>query len=85
MHIALDIKETNGSENRVQDMGINLSDFLPEPRSLSYVVRLSLYMKEKWGEATRSELVELFDSDTFSLRDKPQPVDESVPTKLAFK
>ena len=54
-------------------MGINLSDFLPEPRSLLHVLRLSPYIKEKWGEAIRSELVGLFDSDTFSITDKPLP------------
>ena len=66
-------------------MGINVSDFLPEPRSLSHIWRPSLYIKEKWGEAIRSELVGLFDSDTFSLIDKPLPADEIIPTKLAFK
>ena len=39
LHIAHDIKETNGAEDKVKDMGINLSDFLPEPRSLSQVLR----------------------------------------------
>ena len=39
-------------------------------------------MKEKWGETIRSELVGLFDSDTFSLIDKPLPADEIIPTKL---
>ena len=55
--------------------GINLSDFLPEPRSLSQVLRLSPYIREKWGEAIRSELTGLFNSDTFSLTDKPLPAD----------
>ena len=85
MYIANDIKETNGVEDRVKDIGINLSDFLPEPRSLSQVLRLSPYINEKWGEAIRSELVGFFDSDTFSLIDKPLPVDEIIPTKLAIK
>ena len=47
LHIAHDIKETNGAEDKVKDMGINLSDFLPEPRSLSQVLRLSPYIREK--------------------------------------
>ena len=86
LHIAHDINETNTTEEKqVKDLGINLSDFLPEPRSLSHVLRLSTHIKEKWGEAIGSELVGLFDSETFSLRDKPLPADEIIPTKLAFK
>ena len=85
LHIAHDIKETNGAEDKVKDMGINLLDFLPEPRSLSQVLRLSPYIKEKWGEAIRSELIGLFNSDTFSLIGKPLPADEIIPIKLAFK
>lgn len=85
LHKAHNIKETNGAEDRIKDMGINLSDFLPEPRSLSQVLRLSPYIKEKWGEEIRSELIGLFNSDTFSLIDKPLPVDEIISTKLAFK
>ena len=41
LHIAHDIKEMNYTEDKVKDLGINLSDFLPEPRSLSHVLRLS--------------------------------------------
>ena len=85
LHKAHNIKETNGAEDRIKDMGINLSDFLPEPRSLSQVLRLSPYIKEKWGEEIRSELIGLFNSDTFSLIDKPLPADEIIPTKLTFK
>ena len=85
LHIAHDIKELNVSEDRIKDTGINLSDFLPEPRSLSHVLRLSPHIKDKWGEAIRSELTGLFDSDTFSLVEKPLPADEIIPVKLAFK
>ena len=31
LHIAHDIKEMNCTEDKVKDLGINLSDFLPEP------------------------------------------------------
>ena len=79
------IRETNGSEDRVKDMGINLSDFFLEPRSLPHVLRLSPFIKEKRGEAIRSELVGLFDSDIFSLIVKPLPTDEIIPMELAFK
>ena len=85
LHIAHDMKQMNATEDRVKNTGINISDFLPEPRSLSHVLRLSPYIKDKWGEAIRSELTELFDSETFSLNEKPLPADEIIPTKLAFK
>ena len=85
LYIAHDIKETNTTGDKVKDQGINLSDFLPEPRSLSHILRLSPHIKEKWGDAIRSELVGLYDSETFSLIDKPLPVDEIIPTKLVFK
>ena len=85
LYIVHDIRETNGSEDRAKDMGINLSDFLTELGSLSHVLNLSPYTKEKWGEAIRSELVRLFDSETFSLIEKQQSADEIIPTKLAFK
>ena len=75
----------SATEDRVKDKGINLSDFLPEPRSLSHVLRLSPHIKEKWGEAIRLELTGLFDSETFSLVENPLPADEIIPTKLAFK
>ena len=53
LHIAHDMKEMNATEDRVKDIGIILSDFLPEPRSLSHVLRLSPHIKDKWGEAIR--------------------------------
>ena len=53
LHIAHDIKETTGAEDNVKDMGINLSDFLADPRSLSHVLRLSPYTKEKWGGSNK--------------------------------
>ena len=64
LHLLHGMKEMNGPENGVMDMGFNLSDFLTEPRSPFHVLRLSPYMKEKWGETMRAELVGLFDSDT---------------------
>ena len=41
--------------------------------------------KETWGEAIRTEIAGLFDSGMFSLNEKPLPVDEIIPTKLAMK
>ena len=49
LHIAHDIEEMNITEDKEKDLGINLSDFLPEPRSLSHVLRLSPHIKEKMG------------------------------------
>ena len=85
LHIAHDMKEMKATEDMIKDIGIKLSDFLPEPRSLSHVLRLSPHIQDKWGEALRSELTGLFDSETFSLIGKPLPADEIIPTKLAFK
>ena len=65
LHIAHGINAVNKSEDKIKDCGINLSDFLPKPRSLSQILRMSTSTKEKWEEATKSELVGLFDSDTF--------------------
>ena len=85
LHIAHGINVLNKAEDRVKDNGINLSDFLPEPRSLTQILRLSPHTKERWGEAIRAELTGLFDCDTFSLTEKPFPADEIIPTKLALK
>ena len=56
-----------------------------EPRSLSQILQISSFTKEKWGEAIRSEVTGLFDSDTFLLNEMPLPADEIIPTKLACK
>ena len=37
LYITHGIKEMNTTEDKVKDLGINLLDFLPEPRSLSHV------------------------------------------------
>ena len=49
LHTAHNMKEMNTSEDWVKGMGFNLLDFLPEPRSLSYVLRLSPHTKEDRG------------------------------------
>ena len=68
-----------------QDNDIILSDFLPEPTSLSQVLRLTESIKNKWGTAIYREVKGLFDSNTFGLSDRPLPTDEIVPVKLALK
>ena len=47
------------------DTIINLSDFVPEPKSLNQVIRLNGIIKEKWGDAIRKEINGLFDNGTF--------------------
>ena len=59
--------------------------FIPEPNSLSQILRISPFIKEKWGEAIRPEVIVLFDNDTFLLNENPLPVDEIIPAKLACK
>ena len=46
-HIAHDLNGLNKFEDRTKDHGINLADFLPEPRSLSRVLRLPTHTNEK--------------------------------------
>ena len=46
LHIAHDIIGLNKSEDRIKDHGINLADFLPEPKSLSQVLRMPSHTKE---------------------------------------
>ena len=49
LHIAYDIKEMNSTEDKVKDLGINLSDILPESRSLPMSLDYPLTSK-KSGE-----------------------------------
>ena len=51
LHIAHDINALNKSEDKIKDSGINVSDFLPEPRSLSQILKMTASTKDKWGEA----------------------------------
>ena len=67
------------------DNYIILSDFLPEPTSLNQVIKLTESIKNKQGIAIYKEIKELFDSDIFSLSDRPLPTDEIVPIKLTLK
>ena len=40
-----DMKAVNDSEDKVQDNGINQSDFMPEPSSLNQILHLSPHNK----------------------------------------
>ena len=75
--------ETNTDDKLDND--IILSDFLPEPTSLNQVIKLTESIKNKWGTAIYKEIKGLFDSDTFTLSDRPLPTDEIVPVKLTLK
>ena len=68
-----------------QDSEIILSDFLPEPNSLSQVLRLTDSIRNKWGTAIYKEIKGLFDSNTFGLSDRALPDDEVIPVKLTLK
>ena len=67
LHRAHALSGLNRFEDRTKDHGINLADFLPEPRSLSQVLKIPSHTKEEWEEAIRAEITGLFDSGIFSL------------------
>ena len=60
-----------------------MSDFIPEPKTLIQILRISPFIKNKWGEAIKSEITGLFDNDTSILKEKSPPADEIICTKLA--
>ena len=78
-------KEEILKEQKKQENDIILADFLPEPRLLSHVLRLSESIKNKWGTAIQKELRGLFSSGTFDMDTQPLPNDEVVPVKLTLK
>ena len=64
---------------------VNLFDYIPKPRSLIHILKISPFTKDKWGEAIKSELTGLFDNNTFILNEKPVPADEIIPAKIVYK
>ena len=85
MNIAHEQTQTYKTMEKNQDTQINLSDFVPEPKSLSQVLRLSPVIREKWGISIKKEILGLFDNDTFDTSEKALPADEVIPVKCAFK
>ena len=85
MNIAHEQIQTSKTIEKNQDEQINLSDFIPEPRSLSKVLRLSHIIKEKWGLAIKKEILGLFDNDTFDTSERALPANKIIPVKCAFK
>ena len=85
LNVAHELNQAKKDEDTEIEKQVNLSDFIPEPRSLIQILRMSTFTKDKWGEAIRSEINGLFDNDTFILDEKPLPADEIIPAKLACK
>ena len=76
-----DIKNNENTNDHI----INLSDYIPEPKSLHQVLKLSDHIKDKWGTAIKKEVLGLFDNDTFDTNERALPADEVIPVKCAFK
>ena len=85
LYIAHELSSNNRSSDNESDDTINLSDFMPEPKSLNQILRLTPNIREKWGQAISTEITGLFDSDTFDVNERPLPADEIIPVKLALK
>ena len=85
LNIAHEQLKTNKAIEKNQDIQINLSDFIPEPRSLNQVLKLSPLIREKWGASIKKEILGLFDNDTFDTAERALPADEVIPVKCAFK
>ena len=49
LHAVYDLSSIKRNEEKCLDTIINLSDFVPEPKSLNQVIRLNGIIKEKWG------------------------------------
>ena len=85
LNVAHKLSEIKKDEDIKTDKHVNLSDFIPEPRILSQILRMSPFIKEKWKDAIRSEVIGLFDNETFFLNENPLPADEIIPAKLSCK
>ena len=75
-----DIKNIENTNDHI----INLSNYIPEPKSLHQVLKLSDHIKDKWGTAIKKEVLGLFDNDTFDTNERALPADEVIPCKMCF-
>ena len=85
LNIAHEQATQNKYEDKANDDQINLSDFIPEPKTINQVLKSSSFIKEKWGTAIQQEITGLFDNETFDTTEKALPADEVIPVKCVFK
>ena len=85
LHIAHELSSTNKILDDSQDEDISLSDFMPEPKYFSQILRLSSAAKEKWGTAILGEIQGLFWNDIFDPNERPLQADKILPVELALK
>ena len=53
LNMTHELNEIKKDDDIETDKHVNLSDFFPEPRSLSQILRMPPFIKEKWGEANQ--------------------------------
>ena len=86
LHAVYDLSSfMDENEEKCLDTIINLSDFVPEPKSFNQVIRLSGIIKEKWWDVVRKEINGLFDNGTFLTSEMILPTDDVIPVKVALK
>ena len=73
LNIAHEQLKTNKAIEKNQD--IQIIDFIPEPRSLTQVLKLSPLIREKWGASIKKEILGLFDNGTFDTTERALPAD----------
>ena len=69
LYITYELSLTNTILDISKDEDINLSDSMPEKKSLSQILKLSSVVKEKWGSAISGEIRGLFENDSFDLNE----------------
>ena len=73
LNIAHEQLKTNKVIEKNQDIQINLSDFIPETRSLNQDLKLSPLIREKWGASVKKEILGHIDNDTFDTTERALP------------
>ena len=77
--IAHEFSSNNKTLYNSQDVTISLSDNMPEPESLVYILRISPNIKEIWRYGISGEIIGLFDNnDTLILDDRLLAVGEII-------
>ena len=59
LNVAHELSQIKKDEDIKMNNQVNLSDFIPESRSLIHILRMSPFTKDKWGEAIKSEITGL--------------------------